>query len=565
MMELVKKNIHMNRFKSNTSTQVTFDDDFIVPDAMDDMAQVILSSGDMVVESVKNQGERVLVKGKLVFQVLYRKEEGGLQTLAGSIALEEPINVPELGEKDDISVSWELEDLTAGMINSRKLSVKAIVTLNVRVETLYDAEAAVEVELNGENTSAGISPAMGGAMASGMGGNISAGLGMGMPVSTGMVNSSGSNGNGIETLKRTIDVAAIVVRRKDTYRIKEDLSLSANKPSIERILWSELQLMGASTKPMDGQIHVEGELAVFLIYTGEGENTPIQWMEETIPFAGEVDLPEAVEGMIPSIALRLVHKDLEAKPDYDGEMRDLEVDAVLELDMKLYEEQPLELLSDLYATDREVILQTGEVGFDQLLSKNTGKCKISERIQMETSDRILQICHNDASIKIDDVEIREDALNIDGVLEVSLLYMTSDDTEPVKASTAVIPFQYMVEAPGIQQDSVYQMNTGLEQITAVMAGGDTVEIRAVLSLDILVLQPTHESVIVSAREEPLNLEKLQALPGIVGYIVQPGDSLWDVAKRFHTTMNHVMETNELTDTQIRPGERLLLVKEVASA
>ena len=51
--------------------------------------------------------------------------------------------------------------------------------------------------------------------------------------------------------------------------------------------------------------------------------------------------------------------------------------------MKLYEEQPLELLSDLYATDREVILQTGEVGFDQLLSKNTGKCKISERIQME--------------------------------------------------------------------------------------------------------------------------------------------------------------------------------------
>ena len=109
------------------------------------------------------------------------------------------------------------------------------------------------------------------------------------------------------------------------------------------------------------------------------------------------------------------------------------------------------------------------------------------------------------------------------------------------------------------------MNTGLEQITAVMAGGDTVEIRAVLSLDILVLQPTHESVIVSAREEPLNLEKLQALPGIVGYIVQPGDSLWDVAKRFHTTMNHVMETNELTDTQIRPGERLLLVKEVASA
>ena len=73
-MELVKKNIHMNRFKSNVATQVTLDDDFIVPDTMDDMARVILSSGDIQIESVKNQGERVLVKGKLNFQILYRQE-----------------------------------------------------------------------------------------------------------------------------------------------------------------------------------------------------------------------------------------------------------------------------------------------------------------------------------------------------------------------------------------------------------------------------------------------------------------------------------------------------------
>ena len=133
MLELVKQNIHMNRFKSNAATQVTLDDDFIVPDTMDDMARVILSSGNIQIESVKNQGERVTVKGKLNFQVLYRKAEGGLQTLAGHIPFEEPVNVPGLEEKDYLGVSWDLEDLTAGMINSRKISVKAIVTLVIRV------------------------------------------------------------------------------------------------------------------------------------------------------------------------------------------------------------------------------------------------------------------------------------------------------------------------------------------------------------------------------------------------------------------------------------------------
>lgn len=520
MMELVKKNIRMNRFKSSTSTQVTMDDDFIVPDTMDDMAQVILSSGDMVIESVKNQGERVLIKGKLVFQVLYRKEEGGLQTMAGSIPLEEPVNVPELGERDDISVSWEIEDLTAGMINSRKLSIKAIVALNVRAEALCDGEAAVDVEMNGETA---------------------------------------------ETLKRTIDVAAIVVRRKDTYRIKEDISLSSSKPSIEQVLWSEMQLMGASTKPLDGQIHVEGELAVFLIYTGEGENTPVQWLEESIPFAGDVDLPESVEGMVPSIALRLVHKELEAKPDYDGEMRDLEIDAVLELDMKLYEEKKIELLGDFYSNDRELELESGEVCFDRLLSKNTGKCRIAEKLDLNSGDRILQICHNDGIIKIDDMEIKDESVNIDGVLEVSLLYLTSDDGEPVKAETQAVPFHYEAEAPGITPDSVYQLNTSLEQMTAVMAGGGTVEVKAVLNLDILVLQPVKEPVILGVKEMPLDLEKLQALPGITGYIVQPGDCLWDIAKRFHTTRKQVMESNGLSGDQIKPGDRLILVKEIAGA
>ena len=54
--------------------------------------------------------------------------------------------MPELEEKDSFQVSWNLEDLNTGMINSRKLNIKAVVMLEVRVESLYDAEAAVDVK-----------------------------------------------------------------------------------------------------------------------------------------------------------------------------------------------------------------------------------------------------------------------------------------------------------------------------------------------------------------------------------------------------------------------------------
>lgn len=518
MLELEKQNLRRNRLKSQTGTQVTLDDDFIVPDTMSDMAEVILDSGIIQLEPVKVQRERITVRGKLDFHVLYRKEEGGLQALGGSIPFEEAINVPDLDEKDYVSVSWQIEDLNTEMIHSRKLGIKAIVTLEAKAESLYDTEAAVDVR--GEDDEIHL-----------------------------------------QVRRERIPAAAIALRRKDTYRLKQDITLPGSKPVIERMLWTEIKLAGCQAKPLDGQIHLEGTLMVFALYEG-GESGMVQWVEESIPFSGEVEMQGAAADMIPVIGLKLIHRDLEEKPDYDGEMRELSVDAVIELDVRLYEEQELELLQDLYATNREIVLDTGEAVFDQILTRNFGKCRVAEKVEMETDPRVLQICHSSGSVKLDGVEVRENALAVDGVLEVKLLYLTDEDARPVQAETRLVPFHYEAEAPGITEDSIWYLEPGLEQLTAVMAGGGQAELRGVITLDLFVLQPEARQIILQAQVHPVDTEKMKAMPGIVGYLVQPGDSLWDVAKRFHTTEKSILEANELPGDAIKAGDCLILVKEI---
>lgn len=518
MLELEKQNLRRNRLKSQTGTQVTLDDDFIVPETMSDMAEVILDSGIIQLEPVKVQRERITVRGKLDFHVLYRKEEGGLQALGGSIPFEEAINVPDLDEKDYVSVSWQIEDLNTEMIHSRKLGIKAIVTLEAKAESLYDTEAAVDVR--GEDDEIHL-----------------------------------------QVRRERIPAAAIALRRKDTYRLKQDITLPGSKPVIERMLWTEMKLAGCQAKPLDGQIHLEGTLMVFALYEG-GESGMVQWVEESIPFSGEVEMQGAAADMIPVIGLKLIHRDLEEKPDYDGEMRELSVDAVIELDVRLYEEQELELLQDLYATNREIVLDTGEAVFDQILTRNFGKCRVAEKVEMETDPRVLQICHSSGSVKLDGVEVRENALAVDGVLEVKLLYLTDEDARPVQAETRLVPFHYEAEAPGITEDSIWYLEPGLEQLTAVMAGGGQAELRGVITLDLFVLQPETRQIILQAQVHPVDTEKMKAMPGIVGYLVQPGDSLWDVAKRFHTTEKSILEANELPGDAIKAGDCLILVKEI---
>ena len=516
MMELIKKHIHMNRRGRSVTAQITLDEDFNVPDMMDDVEELVMESGEILIESVKNQGERAIVKGKMAFRVLYRSPSGLMMTLAGNIPFDEGINMPELGSEDQVRVNWELDDLHISTINSRKLDVKALVTLMLQGEGIETVTAAEDVRSDGA----------------------------------------------VETLKREIDVAELAVRRKDTFRVKEVLTLPGNKPDMDKLLWQDMKLRAVSTKPLDGRIHLEGEVLVFVVYSGADSQIPIQCLEETIPFSGDVELHEADEDMIPFITVRLVHKSMDVNPDSDGEMRELSVDAVLELDIRLYEEHEVEILNDLYALDRELLPDMKKVCFDQIAARNMLKHKVQEKVLLTGGNRILQICHGDGNVKIDEVRIVEGGLRVEGILETQILYLTAEDHSPVAVHKELIPFQVEAEVPGIHADSMYQLEAGLEQLSAVMLGGDTAEIKAVLTMDVFVLNPVCEQVIFGIQEEPLDMEALKKMPGMVGYVVQPGDSLWKIARKFHTSVEEIMETNGLIGSTIHPGDRLILMKKI---
>ena len=69
-------------------------------------------------------------------------------------------------------------------------------------------------------------------------------------------------------------------------------------------------------------------------------------------------------------------------------------------------------------------------------------------------------------------------------------------------------------------------------------------------------------IIREIEERELDREKLKSMPGIVGYQVQQGDTLWDIAKKVYTTIENIMELNGLESEEVKPGDGLLLMKKV---
>ena len=86
--------------------------------------------------------------------------------------------------------------------------------------------------------------------------------------------------------------------------------------------------------------------------------------------------------------------------------------------------------------------------------------------------------------------------------------------------------------------------------------------RASISMNLLIVRPHKQMCIADIGEKDLDLQLIQNLPGIVGYIVQDGDCLWDIARKYYTTPRRIMEMNELETETVSRGDHLIIMKEV---
>lgn len=134
--------------------------------------------------------------------------------------------------------------------------------------------------------------------------------------------------------------------------------LPSNKPNIRELLWENVQLRSTRIQLQEGKLAVQGKLFFFVLYRAEDEGASTQWLEQVIPFEGDVACGDCTEEMIPDIEVMLAQEKLQVKEDTDGELRIFYMEGMLELQIRLYENEETEILEDLYSPARNLLLGT---------------------------------------------------------------------------------------------------------------------------------------------------------------------------------------------------------------
>lgn len=516
-MEIIKKNIHMDRIRLSAGTQITLDDDRNIPDAKPDVNTLVFEQGNVKIDEVKPANEHVTVKGRLLFNVIYQTNEGevALAGVNGEIPFEEQVIMNGVTSTDNIEAKALLEDLNVSMINSRKINIQSVISLDLKSEELYEEEAAVDIYQS----------------------------------------------EPVEYRKQQVDLTQLAIHKNDIFRLREEVMLPANFPNVFDIIFSSVTLNDMEFKALDEKLSIQGEMHLFVLYEGEGEEQPIRTFENVIPFSGILECAGCRERMIPDIQYEVGHLEVDVKPDLDGEERVIGIEMVMDILMRLYEEDRVELLTDVYGVTNEVDVKLKSAEFKQLLARNAGKYKVAEHISLEPSDsRVLQIVHSEGKVEIDDTEIVEDGIRIDGSVLVKVLYVTGEDSNPYGSIRRQIPFSYTLEVAGIEAGDVYSINPELEQLNVTMLDGEEMDAKAVVGLKAIVFRMHMQDIIDRIEVGEIDTNLLSSLPGIVVYIVQPGDSLWKIGKKYYVPVDAIKAMNNLTSDEIRPGDKLLIVK-----
>lgn len=493
--------------RGKSFSQITLDDDFIVRDNKPDVIRVIYSRGDIMVEDTKVGNQVLWISGKLRFSTLYQSDDENhrLESINGEVPFQEKILMDEIEDGDEVFVDMSIEDLSVGIINSRKLSIRAVVNASARTLEEENQEIA-----------------------------------------------SGILDVGYEQKSGELPVLCLVENRKDQLRMQKELLLPNSRSNIGQLTFYQVDFRNEEVVLQEDGLQVKTDAQIWILYRSESTGE-YECYETQVPLTGEIDVRGLCGDEIFWVTLAPVEVDLEPRGDYDGEARMLGLDMILGVEAQIYREENVEILQDAYALDKELVLERENIPINQLLMKNVSKIRLLEQETLEPNQqKILQICGSSGHITIDSVSKRENGVEVEGVLNVHILYNTTDDTMPFAHTDSQIPFQQFVEIDGFDANTCYWMDESMEQLQVNLLDSMEYEIKAVIQIAILAWKKDTISNIVDIDEEEMDMDTLQKQPGMIGYVRREGEDLWDVAKRYHAT----------TDNMIEVGNKVLVVKQI---
>jgi len=519
MAELVKDQVFLDQCVGGDEVQIMLEGDLIVPDTKPDMALLLQTEESVVIDRAEAGSDRINYVGRLNISVLYVAKDltKSVQAIELTRSVDDFINLDGVTKEMWVRTKATITNIDYRVVNDRKVNYRAVVSIKASAERSDAHDMVVHINNVPEN----------------------------------------------QLLKTNLHINRTVEHKVDRFHIKDQIILPSAKPSLREVLQATASITNRDVKLSHGRVNLTGELLLTALYRGETEESHIEFLESELPFSGPLDVAGANDDMFADVALQVLEQAITIRPDDDGEDRVLDVDITIGVEMKVYSSETISVLADAYCTNQQLSFTTTHVRYPQLVCINRNQTPVREVVTLaDDSPGMLQVFRVKGQPHLDDIRVIDDKIVVEGAINTDILYVAESDATPLASYRTVIPFRQTIEAKGATPGMTVNIDTSIEHATFNMLSPREAEVRFQLTFNTQVMNQVERGIISDVEINPLDPAILEAQASMTVYIVQPGDSLWKIAKRYNSPIDELLEVNELdSPTKILPGQKLLILKQ----
>lgn len=378
----------------------------------------------------------------------------------------------------------------------------------------------------------------------------------------------------INTQKEQIVIEEMVELRNLSTPVQASLLLPNLKPSLSRILSYQIKPTAISTQSTQEKIILKGYLEYSVVYVGcDDDRRPTEifvneWNKETgsaVPF--EVVLNHSVSAEQMLIMPKIIFSDVGLAIKTDREIAShLNIESNFTISRIAAKEMMVEALSGPgEIIDSEKYL----MNFEEFSGEINGEIPIDAEINLPFGlPGIERILTYQTSIGQMNVEASDSKALIEGQLNLELGYI-GEDLENQRYAIAGwdgrngngVPIAGILESSTLQPETLLRTQVMPDGIKLAVTGERSLKVTGVLKVSAIAKTPRSMLTLQNcALVEPVDPS---TRPCMLFYLVQPGDTLWKIARRYQTTVDSLVKTNQLTSPDhIEIGMKLIIPKRV---
>ncbi|MDR0271817.1 MAG: DUF3794 domain-containing protein, partial [Clostridiales bacterium] len=452
MAELVREKVFLDQSVGSENVQVMLEGDLIVPDTKPDMALLLQTEEQVLIDRTDAGADRVNYIGRLTLSVLYaaKSADKSVHAISLSRPLDDFVNLDGVTKDMWVRAKASIANIDYRVVNDRKVNYRAIVNVSISAERSDAHEMVVHINDVPEN----------------------------------------------QLMKSNFSLNRTIENMIDRFTVKEQVALPANKPNIREVLQVSAGITNQEARISNGRVNISGEISLTTLYRADSDDSLIEFIESELPFNGPVDISGARDDMFADVALQILDHHITVRSDDDGEDRVLDVEITVGVEMKVYSTETFPILEDAYIINTQLTLAKTSVRYPRLVCLNRNQTPVKEIVALGANvPDMLQVFRVKGNAQIDDVKIIEDKIIVEGAINTDILYVAESDTTPLASYRTVIPYRQVIEAKGADPSMYVDVSISIDHVTFNMLSPRETEVRFLLTFNTRVTEQEETRII----------------------------------------------------------------------